>query len=236
MKGRRRSHGLIGAGTGGGGFEEIDTQTQLLINYARVDASSKHHNIGKHISEVLSNVVPHHHHHHHQSRQNTPPPPLTLAATSQQPSTSGIAAAVAAASSSIELKPVNTSRNYLPTPPQLMIEDTSFNSCSSQPPLPNSTEIGQQQQQQQLAASTSIDEDVALARQEQIMRHTLLSILLLNRRRRHSWPRCKQDNLQFNNFNREVRCLLFQHQQGGYNYYHNNSNNTNTNQESNGNQ
>lgn len=225
MKGRRRSHGgLIGAGTGGGGFEEIDTQTQLLINYARVDASSKHHNIGKHISEVLSNVVPHHHH-HHQSRQNTPPPPLTLAATSQQPSTSGIAAA---ASSSIELKPVNTSRNYLPTPPQLMIEDTSFNSCSSQPPLPNSTELTGQQQQ--LAASTNIDEDVALARQEQIMRHTLLSILLLNRRRRHSWPRCKQDNLQFNNFNREVRWLLFQHQQGGYNYYHN------SNQESNGNQ
>lgn len=95
---------LVGAGTAvSGPFEEIDPQTQLLINYARFDADQVHHTtFGKQISDIIR---PLHQLHHHEPTNGS--------------------------SSNIELKHVNTANNpNLTIMPQVMIiesSDTTFN-------------------------------------------------------------------------------------------------------------
>jgi hypothetical protein len=48
--------------------------------------------------------------------------------------------------------------------------------------------------------------------QTQIIQKLLLNMIVSNRRRSQSWPRSKLDQLQLNNFNREIRLLYYQSQ------------------------
>lgn len=114
--------------------------------------------------------------------------------------------------SPLELKNVNkqscSNHQLILSASSQLIEDTSFTN-SAQPDL---------------AADSA---------KQQLMRHALLNILLVNRRRRHSWPRCKLDNLQFHNFNREVRLFCHRNQpqnkSNKVNFKNNDNNNNNNN-------
>lgn len=71
----------------------------------------------------------------------------------------------------------------------------------------NTKEDAERDENQQI----SVDEFKEIS-QTQIIQKLLLNMLLSNRRRSQSWPRSKRDQLQLNNFNREIRLVYYQNQ------------------------
>lgn len=76
------------------------------------------------------------------------------------------------------------------------------------------------------SASQIIDENMSVGKlrnalanslesSEQLMQNFLINMFLLNRKRRHSWPRCKLDYIQFHNFNKEIRSFYSNRQTNG---------------------
>lgn len=164
-------------------FEELDAKTQLLINYARVDAIANS-KLSK-FSELL----------------------FSGQALGLMSSTGGGATAAGVESHTprlhnkssltnsktrLESSVSNQKINGAAATTNEQVEDTSFTTTNSR---------------------HAFDENSLATRQ--LMTHALFNLLLNNRRRRHSWPRCKLDNLQYHNFNREVRLFCYRNQLTG---------------------
>lgn len=192
---RRKSHG------GGGPLEDLDTQTQLLINYARVDAAAKKSTTRKpHLNATAATAL----HPHHRS---SPTPPIEFKSVNSilPQSPSGVVAALTNAVASTSF-----------------IEGIDERNGGTGDENQNTNDNNNNDDEDDDNYSDDVDNSIVVdERQQQFMRHALLSLLLLNRRRRYSWPRCRHDNLQFNNFNREVRSFLFQ-QHYHYDHRHHN--------------
>ena len=60
--------------------------------------------------------------------------------------------------------------------------------------------------------NTEEEEEFKEISQTQIIQKLLLNMLFSTRRRSQSWPRSKRDQLQMNNFNREIRLIYYQNQ------------------------
>lgn len=108
---------------------------------------------------------------------------------------------------------------------QLLINYPRFEATSAN--VKSKTLNGQHHDEISLTHSKSIheQENTALcdqANSTQTMQMFLINMFLLNRKRRHSWPRCKLDYVQFQNYSKDIRMYYFKNKPKLVDYEQNN--------------
>jgi hypothetical protein len=149
-------------------FEDLDYKTQLLINYARIDAINNTKFTSKPtISAIMPGIG---------FNQNT----LSV------PGGGGGGGGLLSRQSSSNTK--KSKQNGSNSSSRLNVNQAGGSEGSKQhTPSDN-------------RSRSSIDEEF------------YIKMITANRRRRHSWPRCKSDHLHMNNFSRELRMLHYRKQ------------------------
>lgn len=146
-------------------FEDLDYKTQLLINYARIDAINNTKFTSKPtISAIMPGIG--------FNNQNTLSVPGGGGLLSRQSSS-------------------NTKKSK---------QNGSNSSSRLNVNQAGGSEGSKQQTPSDNRSRSSIDEEF------------YIKMITANRRRRHSWPRCKSDHLHMNNFSRELRMLHYRKQ------------------------
>ncbi len=183
-------------------FQELDAKTQLLINYARIDAVTNarfnkfssspqaftsSYLLGQHLGPSAYFIRQHQKQKIQTEQENFNKFQSTLASKLSNP-----------------LLDVNYAIDMLVSQSSLSNSRLDLKSSNSN----NEQELAMNDLNQN---QTNIDEFKEIS-QTQIIQKLLLNMLYSTRRRSQSWPRTKRDQLKMNNFNREIRLIYYQDQ------------------------
>ena len=150
--------------------DDLDTKTQLLINYARIDALTSSASVRLHKKQATNNI-----------EMNCPSSPTYVKSQNNKLG-------------------VNAGEDAL---------QHSINTIEQETGLISSQQ--QHQQQENKNGSENLLHDASKRLSPQKLQSTIVNMRFLNRRR-HSWPKAKLDNLQYNNYNRKMRYFLHEQQ------------------------
>ena len=189
-------------------FEELDTNTQLLINYARIDAIDASHNVNfNKLTGGLTFI------HHNISNNNN-------SAANNASNTNLISHTNSPMSVHVSrtIRKTASKNQPLTSSSQFLDESGAFNNSGAN--SINNDEADECDDSNKNNQMLSIiKNELSTGRTPRLLQEFLTSMV---HKRRSSWPRCRADHLQFWNYCREIRLF--------YNYSSSNTNKNLTNQ------